>query len=186
MYTGVANSGEDEGSRMAEKEEEYDFNLAGGYQATKTYREANSNKRRQLNRYKKECDISDEHMFLLMFQQDLESVPPEQRTKGDTIMYAMVIVGFLLLWNTLQVAMGQTGGANVPLIFLSVASFVLVAIVYFTGILNPYKRAVRELDKRMKKMPEVPDFVEWSANQPSKRSTSTATATSKSKKKRRR
>ncbi len=157
---------------MAEKSEEYDFNPEGGYQATKTYREANADKRRQLNRYKKECDISDEHMYLLMYQQDLENVPPEQRTKGDMASNVMLILGFLLLWNTLQFATNQTEGANVPLIFLSVGSFVLVALVYFSGILNPYKRAERELKKRMKGMPEVPDFVEWNAKNPGRHTTS--------------
>lgn len=155
---------------MAEKT--YDFSLDGGYQGTRTYREANPDMRKQYNRYKKEYEISDEHMFLLMFQRDLDLVPYEERTKGDTATYAMIVVGFLLLWYTLQGAMNAVGGPNVPMIFIGVGSFVLVAVVYYTGILNPYKRAVKEVHKRLKDMPEVPDFDAWNAQHPMKQSKS--------------
>lgn len=150
-------------------DEVYDFSLDGGYQGTNTYKSANADMRRQYNRYKKELNISDEHMFLLLLQKDLESVPMDKRTKGDTLTYIMIVVGFLLLWNTLQLALGATGGPNVPLIFVGVASFVMVAVVYYTGILNPYKRAVREVKKRLKDMPEVTDFETWNAQNPGKR-----------------
>jgi cation transport ATPase len=142
--------------------------LGEGYQSTKTYSQASPERRRQLNRYKKENNISDEHMYLLLFKQDLESVPAEDRNKGEVASNAMVVIGFLLLWSSLQAAMNSPQGANVGLIFLSVGSFVLVAAVYFLGLLNPYKRAVRELNKRMKDMPEVPDFVEWDLANPGK------------------
>lgn len=142
--------------------------LGEGYQSTKTYSQASPERRRQLNRYKKENNISDEHMYLLLFKQDLESVPAEDRSKGEVASNAMVVIGFLLLWSSLQTAMNSSQGANVGLIFLSVGSFVLVAAVYYLGLLNPYKRAVRELNKRMKGMPDVPDFVEWDLANPGK------------------
>ncbi|MBO7675312.1 MAG: hypothetical protein J6S63_09940 [Atopobiaceae bacterium] len=142
--------------------------LGEGYQSTKTYSQASPARRRQINRYKKENDISDEHMYLLLFKQDLDSVPAEERNKGEVASNAMVVIGFLLLWSSLQAAMNSSGGANVGLIFLSVGSFVAVAVVYYLGLLNPYKRAVRELNKRMKGMPEVPDFVDWDLANPGK------------------
>lgn len=155
----------DEGESMAN---EFMYDASAGYQSTQAYASSSRERRRQLNRYKKECNVSDEHMYLLLYKQDLEMVPPEARKQGDTATYAMVVVGFLLLWSSLQAAMNSQGGANVPLIFLSVGSFALVAVVYYTGMLNPYKRAVKNLDKRLKEMPDVPDFYEWSAQHPSK------------------
>lgn len=142
--------------------------LGEGYQSTKTYSQASPERRRQINRYKKENGISDEHMYLLLFKQDLDSVPAEERSKGEVASNAMVVIGFLLLWSSLQTAMNSPQGANVGLIFLSVGSFVLVAVVYYLGLLNPYKRAVRELNRRMKGMPDVPDFVEWDLANPGK------------------
>lgn len=144
----------------------YDIDKEMGYQGTRTYRDASPAQRRQLNRYKKECDISDEHMFLLLFQRDLELVPYEERNKGDVMANIMLVVGFLLLFNSLQAAMNAEGGANVGLIFLSLASFMLVVAVYFSGILNPYKRAKRGLDKKLKGMPEVTGFDEWNSRNP--------------------
>lgn len=147
-------------------DDKFTLDLDDGYQSTKTYKEASPAMRRQMNRYKKENDISDEHMFLLLFEKDLDSVPDSARKDGEVASNAMVIIGFLLLWSSLQSAMNASGGANVPLIFLSVGSFVLVAIVYYMGLLSPYKRAVRNLNKRLSKMPAVPDFDEWNQQNP--------------------
>jgi hypothetical protein len=149
---------------MAEK---FQFEDVPNYQATRTYKEASPERRRQINRYKKENGISDDHMLLLLYRQDLDNVPEEQRTNSDMLSNVMLIVGFLLLWNSLQTAMGGgAGGVNVFLIFLSLASFLGVCAVYFLGLLNPYKRAVRKTDKALKEMPEVPDFVMWDIQNP--------------------
>ena len=146
----------------------YTLDMDAGYQSTSTYKTFSPERRRQVNAYKKDCNISDEHMMLLMFKQDLDMVPEAERKRGDTTMYAMIVVAFLLLFNTLRIAMSDPGGANVPLIFLSLGSFSLVAIVYFTGVLNPYKRMVRDVNKRLKAMPEVPDFYDWAREHPTK------------------
>ncbi len=146
----------------------YEVSPEAGYQSTDTYHEASPARRRQLNRYKKACDISDEHMYLLLLKQDLASVPQETRDKSNTSTMAMLVIGVLLLWNSISLARGSAGGVNVPLIFLSLGSFALVAVVYYTGMLNPYKRTEREVNKRLKSMPEVPDFVDWDLQHPDK------------------
>ena len=58
---------------------DYDFANEGDYHDTNTYRDANRDKRRQLNKYKKENNISDEQMFLLLIKQDLANVPQDKR-----------------------------------------------------------------------------------------------------------
>ncbi|MDO4796388.1 MAG: hypothetical protein Q4A01_00035 [Coriobacteriales bacterium] len=145
------------------------FDSPESYQDTDTYHEASPERRRQFNRYKKECDISDEHMFLLLYKQDLESVPENIRDNNDTLSKGMLVIGVLLLWNSLSIAQGGLkGAADVPLIFLSLGSFLLVGIVYFTGLLNPYKREMRQVNRRLKKMPDAPDFTEWDMEHPNR------------------
>lgn len=147
------------------------------YQETDAYHGASPERRRQINRYKKECDISDDHMYLLMHKQDLENVPDEVREKSDFSSNALLVFGVLLLLNTLNVARGGiNGGADVSLIFLSLGSFVLVAIVFFTGMLNPYKRDLRDTNKRLKKLPDVPDFTEWDIAHPNREDRKSAKA----------
>lgn len=147
---------------------EFTADEALDYHETRMYKLASPERRRQLNRYKKECGISDEHMLLLLLKQDLDGVPEDQRKGQDFIATCMLVIGVLLLWNSLQVAMSNPGGANVPLIFLSLGSFLLVWAIYAFGLLNPYKRTVRQVTKRLKDMPEVPDFVEWDTEHPNR------------------
>lgn len=135
------------------------------YQETKFYRNAGPGQRQLINKYKTECDVSDEHMYLILFKHDLDAVPRPERDKADTANKAMIVIAVLLLWNSLRIAMdAKPGETNVFLIFLSLGSFGLVCGVYYFGLLNPYKRALHEYNKRMKGMPEVPDFDEWCAS----------------------
>ncbi len=146
---------------------EYQLASGGTYQDTKFYRDASADERRRINRYKSECEVSDEHMYLILFSKDLDAVPKDKRDNADLAGKGMLVIGVLLLWNSLRLAMdANPGETNVPLIFLSLASFLLVCGVYFLGLLNPYKRATRQLAKRMKDMPEVPDFDEWCRQHP--------------------
>ena len=146
-----------------------EFQVASGdtYQETKFYRSAGADARRLINRYKTECDVSDEHMFLILFGKDLDAVPKDKRDNADLMGKGMLVIGVLLLWSSLQSAMNaKPGETNVPLIFLSLGSFMLVCVVYYFGLLNPYKRARFQLKRRMKDMPEVPDFDEWCLQHP--------------------
>lgn len=146
-----------------------EFQIASGdtYQETKFYRNASADARRLINRYKNECDVSDEHMFLILFGKDLDAVPKDKRDNADLMGKGMLVIGVLLLWSSLQSAMNaKPGETNVPLIFLSLGSFLLVCVVYYFGLLNPYKRAKHQLARRMKGMPEVPDFDEWCLRHP--------------------
>lgn len=146
----------------------YEFEGIETYQDTLTYRQASPQRRRQLNRYKKECGISDEHMLNLLLKEDLECVPQDARDNDNTIAMGMLIVAVLLLWTSLQASMSTGGGANVFLIFLALASFLLVFIVYKTGLLSSYKRAVRQVNKNLKRQPEVPEFTQWDMEHPDK------------------
>ena len=68
----------------------------------------------------------------------------------------------------MQTALMSKGNDKLPLMLISLVSFFIALAVYFTGALNPYKRGERKLNKLMRDMPEVPDFEEWSLQNPPK------------------
>ena len=148
---------------------DYDFASEGDYHDTNTYRDANRDKRRQLNKYKKENNISDEQMFLLLIKQDLENVPQDKRQGADTVSLIVLIVGILIFWNSLSAASSNPGGFDFKLWILAFISFGLVLFTYYSGVMNQYKRAVRRVNKLLKDMPEVPDFNEWAKDNPIKK-----------------
>ena len=138
------------------------------YQNTNAYRISSPARRRQINRYKKEFNISDEHMYLLLVQEELDAVPKEQVDSADTSGRIVLIIGVLLFWGSMQAALASEGVNQILGFALSLGSFCAVLGVFYTGILNPYKRTRRELNKRLKNKPEVPDFEEWCLQNPDK------------------
>jgi cation transport ATPase len=148
-----------------------DFELTGDgdYQMTNAYRDASREERRRLNRYKKENDISDEHMFYLLARKDLAGVPKERRDGSDTTGKVMLVIAVLLFCNSMSTAMSAPGGFNMFLWAIALVSFVMVIVVYYTGMLNPYKKAVRKVNKYLKNAPEVIDYQTWCESHPLKR-----------------
>ncbi len=146
----------------------YDVDRDGNYQETKTYKDASAARRRQFNKYKKESNISDEHMFLLMMQMDLDSVPEEKRKGDSTKGQMLLVVGCLLFLGTIQSATSTKGTWSIILVLVALAAFGITLFMYYTGFFNPYKSAVKEVKKRLKDMPEVPSFVDWDVANPSK------------------
>ena len=146
----------------------FDVEKDVSYQDTNEYRISSPARRRQINRYKKEFNISDEHMYLLLMREELDAVPKSELDSAEMPSRILLVIGVLFFWGSMQTALMSQGSNKVFGIFLSLASFCAVVAVYFTGLLNPYKRARRELDKRFKDLPEVPDFEEWCLQNPDK------------------
>ena len=146
----------------------FDINQDESYQETNSYRMSSPARRRQMNRYKKECGISDEHMHLLLLREELDAVPKSDVDSADTMGRIVLIVGVLLFWGSMQTAMGSTGANKLLGYALSIGSFLLAVAVFYTGVLNPYKRADRQLKKLLKGKPEVPDFQQWCLDHPDK------------------
>lgn len=145
--------------------QDFDVTKDGDYQQTNTYRDSDRDTRRQLNRYKKECGISDEHMFLMLTKNDLLNVSEEQRSNADFSSKAILVVGVLIFWNSMMAAANSRQGFDLFLWGIALVSFGLVIGVYFSGVLNPYKRATRKVNKYLRQMPEAPSFEEWRAQQ---------------------
>lgn len=75
---------------------------AQDYHKSETYKNADTETRRNLHRYKSELNITDEQMNWLMALEDVRLTPKEQRRKGNATAEMMVIgatVTFLLAVN---------------------------------------------------------------------------------------
>ena len=148
--------------------ESFEIQDGGDYQQTDTYRDASREERRRLNRYKKENDISEEHMFYLLMKQDLLRVPKDKRDGADTTSKVMLVVAVLIFWNSMSTLMSADSGFNMFVWAIAIVSFIMVIVVYYTGMLNPYKRAMRKIDKYLKEAPEVVPYETWCETHPLK------------------
>ena len=150
---------------------EFEVVLDGDYHETSTYREASRDMRRQLNRYKKDTGISDEHMLLLLMKRDLEAVPADRRSGTETSSKVLLVVVALVCWNAMSFVAGRgaTGVVNVVMWAITLVSLLGIALIYYTGFMSSYKRSVRRVDKYLKSMPEVVDFETWCESHPPKK-----------------
>ena len=140
---------------------DYSSQLGGDYHDTLEYQMASPMARRQINRYKKECGISDEHMFLLLFKRELDAVPKEKRASEDLPGKAMIAMGGLAMWNAMLMVMDGRAASSPSIVGISVLAFVAAIVMYATGMLNSYRRAQSTVRKRLAELPEVPDMDEW-------------------------
>ena len=144
----------------------YSNQLGGDYHESLEYQMATPAARRQINRYKKECGISDEHMFLIMFKRELDGVSKERRNEADLPGKAMLAMGALALWNALIMIQDGRAQQSWYLVAICLAAFVMALVLYFSGMLNDYRRACKRVDKLLKEQPQVPDMDEWFAEHP--------------------
>lgn len=158
-----------------------EVDLNGDYHDTKTYRDASPERRKQINRYKKENNIENDHMFMLLFQKDLDRVPESEVKKSDTSTNMLLVVGVLLFLGSMQSVATAQGAQSLFLAIAGIIAFILVLVVYFTGVLNPVKRARRKLKKLLSEKPEVPDFDEWDREHPNREDRRAAKAAQKRK-----
>ena len=145
---------------------DYISQAGGDYHETLEYQMASPMARRQINRYKKECNISDEHMFLLLYKRELDALPKEKRNSADLPGKAMLAMGGLALWNAMLMVMDGRAASSPFIVGVSFAAFVMAIVMYATGMLNSYRRAQSNIQKRLKEMPEVPDMDEWFSEHP--------------------
>ena len=138
---------------------QYTNRLGGDYHDTLEYRIASTAERKLINRYKKENEISDEHMFLMLYKRELDAVSKEERTKADMGSKLVLFTGFVALWSSLLMVMN--GKAKMSTAVISFLACAMTVFVYAFGVLNDYRRATQRVKRLLKKMPEAPDFDDW-------------------------
>ena len=129
--------------------------VAKGYHKSETYQKADAAGRKELDRYKKEQQLTDEQMNWMMYLEDLRATPKEQKQKGNRPAEMLVLgsmVTFLIAAN-----MGVRSFMLIASVF-----FILAAALYLTGALNPYSAAIRKVKKQLKNLcPKAQTYTEW-------------------------
>ena len=130
---------------MAEKQ------IKGDYKTTTTYKNADSQTKRKLESYKKENRISDAQMYLLLLRQDYRDLPKEEKQRGNRPAELIVISGIVTF-------LVMTANDRKDLLPYAAVYMIVAAVLYFSGILNPVARSLNNINKLLKKYPEVPDI----------------------------
>jgi hypothetical protein len=106
-------------------------------------------------------------MFLLLLKRDLAAVPEDRRTTSDNSSKILLLVAILLFFNAMTSMMGSSSGTfDIATWAIAMVCLASVALIYYTGVLSPYKRSVRKVSKRLASMPEVVDFETWCESHP--------------------
>ena len=121
------------------------------YKTTKTYKDADSQTKAKIEKYRKENKIDKKQLYLLLLREDYRNLPKEEKQKGNRpaeIIVVSGIVTFLIL----------TANNRKDLLVFASIYMIVASIIYFTGILNPVARSLSNINKLLKKYPEVPDI----------------------------
>ena len=133
---------------MAEKQ--YD----GDYKKTQTYKEADQKKKMLIEEYKKEYKVGKEQMYLLLLREDYRNLPQEEKQKGNRAAELLVISGII----TFLAMVAQQKRQFLPFAAVYV---IVTTVIYFSGILNPIARQLSNINKLLKKLPEVPSLKKY-------------------------
>lgn len=128
---------------------------ADDYRKSTTYRKADTALRRQLEAYKADQKLSDEHMAWQMYLQDLRAMPKEERQKGNRMAESSVIGAMVVFLVAIQ---------SKSKVAMLIASLLVIAMtaVYLSGVLNPYTDTLRRVKRYLKKScPAAQDFAAW-------------------------
>ena len=132
---------------MADKE------IKGHYRETESYKKADNKTRSAIERYKKENKVDNSHMYLLLLREDLRSLPKEVKQRGNRSAEIIVlsgIISFLVL----------TANQRTDILPYAAVYMFIATALYFSGILNPVARQLSNVNKLLKKFPEVPSIKE--------------------------
>jgi hypothetical protein len=132
---------------MADKE------IKGNYKETESYRNADGKTRSAIERYKKENKVDNSHMYLLLLREDLRNLPKEVKQRGNRAAEIIVlsgIISFLVL----------TANQRTDILPYAAVYMFIATALYFSGILNPVARQLSNVNKLLKKFPEVPSIKE--------------------------
>lgn len=125
-----------------------DMSATENYRKTKTYMSAGSEEKKQLEKWKKDRQISDAQMYLLMARQDLRNLDPKEKKKGNHSAEMMVLGGVVLF-------LIATGYQNREMLVFGSIYVILSAGIYFSGALNPYSKKLKAINRELKKYPEA-------------------------------
>ena len=119
-------------------------NLKGDYRTTLTYQNAKPEIRKRIEAYRKDNDIKENHLYLLLLREDYRRLPKEEKQKGNRPAEMMVLSGILVF-------LVMTASNNRTLLPFAAVYMLVAAGIYFSGILNPVSRQLSNINKLLKK-----------------------------------
>ena len=126
----------------------------GNYKETATYKKTDSATRAKIERFKKENKVDNNHLYLLLLREDLRSLPKEEKQKGNRPAEIIVITGIITF-------LAMTAADRKDLLPFAAAYMIFASVIYFSGILNPVARELSNINKLLKKFPDVPSLKEY-------------------------
>ncbi len=131
-----------------------DKKLTGDYKQTKTYREADKQTKKNYEAWRKDQNITSEHMYLLMYRQDYRNLPADEKRKANSMAEMMVISGIVIF-------LVATASEDKYLLLIASVYTLVSAVLYFTGVFSPVQRELNKANKQLKAYPKVKSFEEF-------------------------
>lgn len=132
---------------------------AKDYRELSAYKNADAAVRRQLEHWRADQKISDEHMYLLMARQTLRELPPEKKKAGNRVAEMLVVFSIIFFLFMMQ------SQDRIPMLIASIM-VISSTILYLSGVLNPISAQFRQIRRALKKHPTVEEFAAWNAKHP--------------------
>ena len=129
-------------------------NNSGDYKKTETYKNADGQTKAKIERFRKENNIDNAQMYLLLLREDFRNLPKEEKQKGNRPAELLVISGII----SFLVLTARQAKELLPYAGLYM---IVVTIVYFSGILNPVARELSNINKLLKKYPHQYDLKKY-------------------------
>lgn len=148
--------------RRHSERKSYPVSKDGDYRQTDTYLLGDVGTRKAMNRYVRELEMDPHQMYLLVRKSELDAVSEEDRKSAGFSGQAILIVVALAFTGS----MSQAASLDVGTIVFQLVVMVAVIVLYFAGLLDPYKMACRQVNKLLKAYPEAPDFDAWVREHP--------------------
>lgn len=121
------------------------------YQGTRTYLQMGADARRALAAYAREYRVADDALFYQLYLHDLANLGEDEEKRASQPGEFMLVGA--IVFAVAMVALQQP----VP-IFIATGTLVLMTVLFFSGVLNPFKVEQRRAKRWLKKNLDVPVF----------------------------
>lgn len=121
------------------------------YQGTRTYLQMGADARRALAAYAREYRVADDALFYQLYLHDLTNLGEDEKKRANQPGEFMLVGA--IVFAIAMVALQQP----VP-IFIATGTLVLMTVLFFSGVLNPFKAEQRRAKRWLKKNLDVPVF----------------------------
>ena len=121
------------------------------YQGTRTYLQMGADARRALAAYAREYRVAADALFYQLYLHDLANLGEDEEKRASQPGEFMLVGA--IVFAVAMVALQQP----VP-IFIATGTLVLMTVLFFSGVLNPFKVEQRRAKRWLKKNLDVPVF----------------------------